>query len=81
VFKTRSEVIAGAVAPRGAGEQLAILLKAQGSFVMTKKSRKELAREILASVKREMDKPRLTESVRNAESSLTAPAVPAPALR
>ena len=48
---------------------------------MTKESRKELEREILASVKREMDKPRLTESVRNAESGLTAPAVPAPALR
>ena len=48
---------------------------------MTKKSRKELAREILASVKREMDKPRLTESVRNAESGLTAQAVTAPVLR
>jgi hypothetical protein len=81
MFKTRSEVIADAVAPRGAGEPFATQLKAQGSFVMTKESRKELEREILASVKREMDKPRLTESVRNAESGLTAPAVPAPALR
>jgi len=48
---------------------------------MTKKSRKELEREIVARVKREMDKPRLTASVRNAESGLTAPAVPAPAMR
>ena len=81
MFKTRSEVIADAVAPRGSGEPPATQLIAQGSFVMTKKSRKELAREILASVKREMDRPRLTESVRNAESSLTAPAVSASALR
>jgi hypothetical protein len=79
--KTRSEAVADAVAPRGGGEPLATLLKAQGSFVMTKESRKELEREIVASVKREMDKPRLTESVRNRESGLTAPAVPAPALR
>ena len=81
MFKTRSEVIADAVAPRGAGEPAATQLIAQGSFVMTKKSRKELAREILARVKREMDKPRLTASVRNSESGLTAPAVTAPALR
>ena len=77
----RSEAIADAVAPRYAGEPPATLPIAQGSFVMTKKTRKELAREIVASVKREMDKPRLTESVRNGESGLTAPAVPAPALR
>jgi len=31
---------------------------------MKKKSRIEIAREIISSVKREMDKPRLTESVR-----------------
>ncbi|MGD0788013.1 MAG: hypothetical protein ABR898_08500 [Terracidiphilus sp.] len=48
---------------------------------MTRKSRKELERELLASVKREMDKPRMTESVRNGECGLTAPAAPAPALR
>jgi hypothetical protein len=53
----------------------------KGVLVMTKKSRKELAREILARVKREMDKPRLTASVRNSESGLTAPAVTASALR
>ena len=79
--KPRSEVIADAVAPRGGGEPPATLFIAQGSFVMTKKTRKELAREIVASVKREMDKPRLTESVRNGECGLTAPAAPAPALR
>jgi hypothetical protein len=48
---------------------------------MKKKTRIEMAREIIARVKREMDKPRLTESVRNGESGLTAPAVKRPALR
>jgi hypothetical protein len=33
---------------------------------MKKKSRIEMAREIISRVKREMEKPRLTESVRNA---------------
>jgi hypothetical protein len=75
------EVAADAVAPRNAGELQASLFIAQGSSVMTKKSRKELEEEIVASVKREMDKPRLTESVRNAESAWPAPAVPAPAVR
>jgi hypothetical protein len=79
--KPRSEAIADAVAPRYAGEPPATLPIAQGSFVMTKKSRKELEREIVARVKREMDKPRLTTSVRNAECGLTGPAVPAPAVR
>jgi hypothetical protein len=32
---------------------------------MKKKSRIEMAREIVAYVKREMDQPRMTESVRN----------------
>ena len=81
VSKPDSEVITDVVAPRGAGQPSATLLIAQGSFVMTRKSRKELERELLASVKREMDKPRMTESVRNGESSLTKPAIPAPALR
>jgi hypothetical protein len=48
---------------------------------MKKKSRLEIAREIIASVKKEMDKPRLTESVRNGESSLSTPAVNVPAAR
>jgi hypothetical protein len=46
---------------------------------MKKKSRIEMAREIISSLKREMDKPRLTESVRNGESSLTPQAVKGPA--
>jgi hypothetical protein len=79
--RIRPEVAADAVAPRGAGELQASLFIAQGSSIMTKKSRKELEEEIVASVKREMDKPRLTESVRNAESAWPAPAVPAPAVR
>jgi len=32
---------------------------------MKKKSRNEIEREIVSRVKREMDRPRLTESVRN----------------
>jgi|NGEPerStandDraft_6_1074524.scaffolds.fasta_scaffold160761_2 hypothetical protein len=39
---------------------------------MKKKSRIEIAREIISRVKREMDMPRLTESVRNGESTLAA---------
>jgi hypothetical protein len=35
-----------------------------------KKSRIEIAREIISRVKREMDLPRLTESVRNGERAL-----------
>ncbi|MGA2207361.1 MAG: hypothetical protein ABSG10_11595 [Terracidiphilus sp.] len=48
---------------------------------MKKKSRIELARDIVAYVKREMDKPRLTESVRNGFSAPAAPAVQKPATR
>jgi hypothetical protein len=40
-----------------------------------KKSRIQIEREILSSVKREMEMPRLTESVRNGESGLAASAV------
>jgi len=39
---------------------------------MKKKSRIELAREILARVKSEMNQPRLTESVRNSYSAQAA---------
>jgi hypothetical protein len=40
---------------------------------MKNKSRIEMAREIIARVKREMDRPRLTESVRNGECGLSRP--------
>ena len=46
---------------------------------MKKKNRIEMAREIIASVKREMQRPRLTESVRNGLSGLDAPPVERPA--
>jgi hypothetical protein len=46
---------------------------------MKKKSRIEMARDIVAYVKREMDRPRLTESVRNGLSSAAAPAAETPA--
>jgi len=36
---------------------------------MKKKSRVEIAREIIANIRREMDRPRLTESVRNGLSA------------
>ena len=48
---------------------------------MKKKSRIEMAREIIASVKREMDMPRLTESVRNAESAFRTLAAKRTAVR
>jgi len=40
---------------------------------MKKKSRIEIAREIISSVKKEMDKPRLTESVRKGFGAGAAP--------
>jgi hypothetical protein len=46
---------------------------------MKKKNRIEMAREIIASVKREMQRPRLTESVRNGFSGLGTPPVERPA--
>jgi hypothetical protein len=48
---------------------------------MKKKSRIEIAREIIASLKKEMNKPRLTESVRNGEGDLSTPAVKVPMAR
>ena len=48
---------------------------------MKKKSRIEIAREIVSYVKREMDKPRLTESVRNASMALSATNTDKPATR
>jgi hypothetical protein len=58
---------------------LYLSLRREG-FIMTKKSRIEMAREILARVKKEMDRPRLTASVRNGEAGLTVPAVKRPAV-
>ena len=43
-----------------------------------RKNRKETARATISSVKREMQKPRLTESVRNDGRSQTAPIVDEP---
>jgi hypothetical protein len=48
---------------------------------MKKKSRIEMAREIISNLKREMDQPRLTESVRRGETSLTPQAAKVPATR
>ena len=45
---------------------------------MKKKSRIEIAREIVSFVRREMNRPRLTESVRNGFSTQAAPAVEKP---
>jgi hypothetical protein len=45
---------------------------------MKKKSRIEIERKIVSRVKREMDQPRLTESVRNGFSAQAAPAVEKP---
>jgi hypothetical protein len=46
---------------------------------MKKKSRIEIERKIVSRVKKEMDKPRLTASVRNGFSAQAAPAADKPA--
>jgi hypothetical protein len=48
---------------------------------MKKESRIENDGKILSDVKREMDQPRLTESVRNGFSAQTAPVAEKPAVR
>jgi hypothetical protein len=48
---------------------------------MKRKSQTEIERKIVSRVKREMDKPRLTESVRNGFSAKAAPIVEKPAFR
>jgi transcriptional regulator of NAD metabolism len=48
---------------------------------MKKKSRIEIEREIVSRVKKEMDRPRLTESVRNGFSVQAVPAVEKPPAR
>jgi len=48
---------------------------------MKKKSRIEIERKIVSRVKREMDKPRLAESVRNDFRSLAVPAIERAAAR
>jgi hypothetical protein len=48
---------------------------------MKKKSQIENERKIVSRVKREMDKPRLTESVRNGFSAQAAPTAGKPAAR
>jgi len=45
------------------------------------RSRVEIERKLVSHVKREMDKPRLTESVRNGFSAQHAPAMEKPAAR
>lgn len=46
---------------------------------MKKTSRVEMARDIVAYVKKEMDRPRLTESVRNGLSASASETVETPA--
>ena len=48
---------------------------------MKKESRIENDRKIVSRVKREMDQPRLTESVRNGFRAQAAPTVEKPAVR
>jgi transcriptional regulator of NAD metabolism len=48
---------------------------------MKKKTRIEIERKIVSRVKRELDQPRLTESVRNGFSVQDVPAVEKPAAR
>jgi hypothetical protein len=46
---------------------------------MKKSSRIEMARDIVSYVRKEMDRPRLTESVRNSLSGPSGPTVDKPA--
>jgi hypothetical protein len=55
--------------------------RSQKGRFMKKKSRIEIAREIVACLKREMDRPRMTESVRNDLSVYAASTVLKPAVR
>jgi hypothetical protein len=48
---------------------------------MKKKSQTEIERSIVSRVKREMDKPRLTESVRNGFMAQAAPIMEKPLAR
>jgi len=48
---------------------------------MKKKSQTEIERKVISRVKREMNQPRLTESVRNGFSALGAPPAEKPAAR
>jgi hypothetical protein len=48
---------------------------------MKKKGRTEIERKIISRVQREMNKPRLTESVRNGFSAHDAPIAERPAAR
>jgi hypothetical protein len=48
---------------------------------MKKKSRLEMERTIVSRVKKEMDRPRLAESVRNDFRTLASPAIEKPAAR
>jgi hypothetical protein len=82
MFKTRFEIFTSALtALRRRLSTDHFTNRSMRGFVMKKKSRIEMAREIISRVKREMDRPRLTESVRNGESGLTAQAVKGPAAR
>jgi hypothetical protein len=56
-----------------------IALRSKRGHFIKKKSRIEIAREIVSYVKSEMDKPRLTESVRNGFSAQAAPDTAKPA--
>jgi hypothetical protein len=49
--------------------------------MMKKKSRIQIASQIIAQLKREMEKPRLTESVRNGPSLQAGPGKKEPAVR
>jgi hypothetical protein len=55
--------------------------RSKKSRFMNKENRIENDRKILSDIKREMDQPRLTESVRNGFSVQAAPAAEKPAAR
>jgi hypothetical protein len=69
--------------PKGVSSPISIpiftLHRSKKGRFMKKKSRIEMEREIVSYVRREMDKPRLTESVRNDLSATAAPDTEKPA--
>lgn len=66
---------------RSASNSITVIHCSKNGGFMKKKSRIETERMIVSRVKREMDEPRLTESVRNSFSARAAPAVEKPAAR
>ena len=67
--------------PRGRSGKELIQDRSRKDFIMKKKSRIQVESQIIAQLKREMQEPRLTESVRNGMSTRARPGRKEPATR